>query len=369
MIFRKASRMSLFNAGFSIAKPFLMGLDAEQAHRATIKVLSCLPAQKPPASDPRLHQELFGLDFPNPLGLAPGFDKNAEVPNAMLGLGFGFVEVGTVTPKPQVGNPKPRLFRLPEDHAVINRMGFNNDGHAAVFQRLNGRKRSGIIGINIGANKDSVDRAADYVAGIKTFGAIADYITVNISSPNTPGLRGLQSAAELESLLSRLNAARDRQSKRVAMLLKIAPDLVDGELADIAACCSGGTVDGVIISNTTLSRHGLSSQNAKEAGGLSGRPLRHLATRQLAKFRVLTKGTIPLIGVGGIEDTATAFEKIRAGASLIQIYSAMVYEGPSLVSKILADLTNEIQSRGFSNITQACGIDAEALAHQTDPGK
>jgi dihydroorotate dehydrogenase len=361
--------MSLFNAGFSIARPFLMGLDAEQAHRATIKALSCLPAQKPFASDPRLQQKLFGLDFPNPLGLAPGFDKNAEVPNAMLGLGFGFVEVGTVTPKPQLGNPKPRLFRLTEDFAVINRMGFNNEGHAAVFRRLDGRRRNGIIGINIGANKDSHDRAADYVSGITTFSAIADYITINISSPNTPGLRGLQSAAELESLLSRLNSARATQAKRVPMLLKIAPDLVDGELADIAACCAGGTVDGVIISNTTLSRHGLTSQHFKEAGGLSGRPLRHLATRQLAKFRVFTKNTMPLIGVGGIEDAATAFEKIRAGASLIQLYSAMVYEGPGLARKILNGLVHELQKRGLSNISQACGIDAEALAHQTDPGK
>ena len=361
--------MSLFNAGFSIARPFLMGLDAEQAHRTTIKALSCLPVQKPPTSDPRLRQKLFGLDFPNPLGLAPGFDKNAEVPNAMLGLGFGFVEVGTVTPKPQTGNPKPRLFRLPEDRAVINRMGFNNEGHAAVLQRLKGRKRNGIMGINIGANKDSADRAADYVAGITTFGAIADYITVNISSPNTPGLRGLQSAAELELLLARLNAARATQTKRVPMLLKIAPDLVDGELADIAACCANDAVDGVIISNTTLSRQNLISRFATETGGLSGRPLRHLATRQLAKFRILTKGTIPLIGVGGIEDAESAFEKIRAGASLIQLYSALVYGGPGLVSNILDGLVGAVQSRGLKNISEACGIDAEALAHHTEPGK
>ncbi len=361
--------MSLFSAGFSIARPLLMGLDAEQAHRATVKALSCLPAQQPPKFEPRLHQKLFGLDFPNPLGLAPGFDKNAEVPNAMLGLGFGFVEVGTVTPRPQTGNPKPRLFRLPEDRAVINRMGFNNEGHSAVLARLNSRTKRGIIGINIGANKDSADRAADYVAGITTFGAIADYITVNISSPNTPGLRGLQSAAELESLLSKLNAARATQNKRVPMLLKIAPDLVDGELADIAACCSGGAVDGVIVSNTTLSRDGLRSQLSKETGGLSGRPLRHLATRQLAKFRVLTKGAIPLIGVGGIQDAESAFEKIRAGASLIQLYSALVYEGPGLVGKILEGLTREIHSRGLSSIAEAVGIDAQVLAHHTGPGK
>ena len=361
--------MSLFNTGFSLAKPFLMGLDAEQAHRATIKALSCLPAQTPPTSDPCLQQKLFGLDFPNPLGLAPGFDKNAEVPNAMLGMGFGFVEVGTVTPRPQEGNAKPRLFRLTEDHAVINRMGFNNEGHAAVFQRLNGRKPSGIIGINIGANKDSVDRAQDYVAGITTFSTIADYITVNISSPNTPGLRGMQSATELQSLLARLNAARAMQKKRVPMLLKIAPDLVDAELSDIAACCSSGAVDGVIISNTTLSRQGLLSRFASEAGGLSGRPLQKFSTRQLAKFRVLTKGKIPLIGVGGIEDVASAFEKIRAGASLIQLYSALVYEGPRLVLAILDGLTRELHSRGHANISQACGIDAEALAYQTDPGK
>jgi dihydroorotate dehydrogenase len=361
--------MSLLSAGFAVTRPFLMGLDAEQAHRATIKALSHLPAQKPRASDPALRQKLFGLDFPNPLGLAPGFDKNAEVPNAMLGLGFGFVEVGTVTPKPQIGNPKPRLFRLAEDHAVINRMGFNNEGHAAVLARLNGRKRNGIIGINIGANKDSVDRAADYVAGITTFGAIADYITVNISSPNTPGLRGLQSAAELQVLLTRLNAARATQTKPVPMLLKIAPDLVDHELADIAACCAEGAVDGVIISNTTLSREGLASHYATEAGGLSGRPLRHLATRQLAKFRILTKGAVALIGVGGVEDATSAFEKIRAGASLIQLYSALVYGGPGLVQNILDGLSAEIRMRGLSGISHACGIDAESLSHHTGPGK
>ena len=361
--------MSIVNLGFALARPVLMGLDAEAAHRATIRALACLPARRPPAHDPCLRQHVFGLDFPNPLGLAPGFDKNAEVPNAMLGLGFGFVEVGTVTPRPQSGNPKPRLFRLVEDHAVINRMGFNNEGHEAALARLQSRKASGIIGVNIGANKDSQDRAADYVAGIEKFSTVAHYITINISSPNTPGLRGLQSAAELQTLLARLNEARVQQKRRVPMLLKIAPDLLDSELADIAACCSGGTVDGVIISNTTLSRDGLVSPHKSEAGGLSGRPLRGLATRQLAKFYLLTKGTIPLIGVGGIEDTDSAWEKICAGASLVQLYSALVFGGPALVGGILRGLAQRLRAGGYASIKDVTGKDAGHFAHHMDPGK
>ncbi len=361
--------MSLSRLGFATARPFLMALDAEQAHRATIRALSCLPRGNARPADACLHQNVFGLAFPNPLGLAPGFDKNAEVPEAMLGLGFGFVEVGTITPRPQAGNPRPRLFRLAEDRAVINRMGFNNEGHVAALERLSLRPRSGIVGVNIGANKDSADRIADYVAGITCFNAVADYITVNISSPNTPGLRGLQSAAELESLLTRLNATRSGQARRVPMLLKIAPDLLDEELADIAACCSNGAVDGVIISNTTLSRAGLRSPHATQAGGLSGRPLRKLSTRQLAKFYLLTKGELPLIGVGGIEDAASALEKIEAGATLIQLYSALVYEGPGLIKTILDGLTHALQDRGLNSLSKLRGSKAATLAHQTDVGR
>jgi dihydroorotate dehydrogenase len=356
--------MNLLGAAFNITRPLLHGRDAEEAHLLTIRALKYMPPLPMSRTDPRLAQRLFGLNFPNPLGLAPGFDKNAEVPEAMLRLGFGFAEVGTVTPLPQAGNPKPRLFRLTEDQAVINRMGFNNEGHWEALKRLKHRKRIGIVGVNIGANKDSADRASDYVAGIAAFSEVADYITVNISSPNTPGLRGLQSAQELENLLKRLNDARATQARRPAMLLKIAPDLADDELSDIAQCCAGGAVDGVIISNTTLTRPNVSSMHRAEAGGLSGRPLFAMSTRQLAKFYLLSKGQIPLIGVGGIEDGSTALAKIQAGASLLQVYSALVYKGPQLISDILRTLTNNT-----STLAELRGSRAEAIAYQSEAGK
>lgn len=359
--------MNLFGTAFNMARPLLHARDAEEAHLLTIRALKCMPPLPVPKSDPALAQTLFGLNFPNPLGLAPGFDKNAEVPDAMLRLGFGFVEVGTLTPLPQAGNAKPRLFRLTEDHAVINRMGFNNEGHWEALKRLKARRKQGIVGINIGANKDSADRASDYVAGIAAFSELADYITVNISSPNTPGLRGLQSATELESLLSRLNAARATQARKPPMLLKIAPDLGDPEMADIAACCGNGAVDGVIISNTTLSRPQLSSVYGSESGGLSGRPLFSLSTRQLAKFYLLTKGKIPLVGVGGVEDGATALAKIQAGASLVQVYSALVYRGPRLIADILRILTDK--TRSGTSLDHLRGSQAERFAHHTEAGK
>ena len=352
--------MNILSGLFHLSRPFLHALDAEQAHLATIRALSCLPLRQQGKNPyPQLSQNLFGLNFSNPVGLAPGFDKNAEVPHTMLGFGFGFVEVGTVTPRPQLGNAKPRLFRLSEDRAVINRLGFNNQGHEAVLHRLSQRRVPGIIGVNIGANKDSTDRIADYVRGIDVFSDIASYITINISSPNTPGLRGLQSPEELQKLLERLNGARARQNKRVAMLLKIAPDLGNDELRDIASCCGGGAVDGVIISNTTVSRPALTSKFASETGGLSGRPLRSLATRQLAKFFVLTKGEIPLVGVGGVEDAASALEKIRAGASLVQLYSALVYQGPGLVADILNGMRDEV---GTGQLASIRGSEAERLS-------
>jgi dihydroorotate dehydrogenase len=359
--------MSLVGLGFRLAKPLLHRRDAEEAHLATIRALKMMPPLPALRCSTLLSQKLFGLTFPNPLGLAPGFDKNAEVPDAMLRLGFGFVEVGTLTPLPQVGNPKPRLFRLVEDQAVINRMGFNNEGHWEAHKRLARRKRLGIVGVNIGANKDSVDRASDYVAGLAAFSDLADYITINISSPNTPGLRGLQSAQELEHLLKRLNDARATQARKPAMLLKIAPDLGDAEMQDIAACCSGGAVDGVIISNTSLSRPALASPHAPESGGLSGRPLFHLSTRQLARFHLLTKGTIPLIGVGGIADGETALAKIEAGASLLQLYSALVYKGPALVANIIRSLTKAAQEHG--GLENLRGSRAEHWAYQTEPGR
>jgi dihydroorotate dehydrogenase len=359
--------MSLAALAFPFARPLLHGLDAETAHGLTIRALAALPGGGAPAADPRLAVDVFGLRFPNPLGLAAGFDKNAEVPDAMLALGFGFTEIGTVTPRPQDGNPRPRLFRLAEDGAVINRMGFNNEGHAAVLRRLSARQaRGGIVGVNIGANKDSADRIGDYVQGIATFAHLASYFTVNISSPNTPGLRGLQSRAELEQLLARLNAERARQSRTPPMLLKIAPDLRDDELEDIAAACGGGAVDGIIISNTTLSRDGLRSSRATEQGGLSGLPLLRLSTRQLARMFVLTAGRIPLVGVGGVHDGPSALAKIRAGASLVQLYSALVYQGPALVTSILGHLAAEV-GRGAS-LDSLRGADAAALAHQGSSG-
>ncbi len=348
---------------FPLARPLLHALDAETAHGLTLKALGFMPGGSPPISDSRLAVEAFGLRFPNPLGLAAGFDKNAEVPDAMLALGFGFTEIGTVTPKPQAGNPRPRLFRLEPDEAVINRMGFNNEGHAAALARLEARAgRPGIVGVNIGANKDSDDRIGDYVKGIEAFSHLASYFTVNISSPNTPGLRGLQSRAELETLLARLNAARGLQRRKPPMLLKIAPDLRDDELEDIAAACGGGAVDGIIVSNTTLSRGGLTSPLKDQQGGLSGKPLLALSTRQLAKMYLLTGGAIQLIGAGGIHDAASALQKIRAGASLLQLYSALVYRGPALVADILSGLATELDRRGRP-LGDLVGADARSLAH------
>lgn len=361
--------MSLAARAFPVLRPLLHGLDAETAHRLTIRALALAPPGAVPKPDPRLAVTAFGVDFPNPLGLAAGFDKNAEVPDAMLALGFGFTEIGTVTPRPQAGNARPRLFRLPEDQAVINRMGFNNDGHAAALKRLRARvQRGGIVGVNIGANKDSADRIGDYVAGIEAFARVASYFTVNISSPNTPGLRALQSRAELEQLLARLNAARQAAAMKPPMLLKIAPDLSEEEIEDIAVCCEGGAVDGIIVSNTTLSRPGLRSPLAGEQGGLSGEPLLELSTRQLARMFLLTGGRIPLVGAGGVHDAASALLKIRAGASLVQLYSALVYQGPGLVAEILSGMVEEL-ARSGATLESLRGRDAAALAHQSGSGR
>jgi dihydroorotate dehydrogenase len=363
--------MSLFNFGFRIARPLLHCMDAEAAHGLTIKALKTgLGGNIKINSPANLAISCFGLDFENPLGLAAGFDKNAEVPDAMLGLGFGFVEVGTVTPRPQAGNPKPRLFRLSEDQAVINRLGFNNEGHAAVLQRLRRRKgHPGIVGVNIGANKDSADRVSDYVAGITAFSDVASYFTINISSPNTPGLRNLQSLEELRPLLKRLNEARQTQQRKVPMLLKIAPDLQGDEMKAIAECSMNSTVDGVIISNTTISRSQLQSPHAKETGGLSGAPLFDPSTQQLARFYRLTKGKIPLIGVGGISNAEQAWSKICAGASLLQLYSALVFQGPELLQEILNGLSRKISQNKMSGLTEAVGISADEFAYQSPLGK
>lgn len=361
--------MSFASLVFPLASQILSRMDAEKAHRLTIRALDALPASKAPQSDSRLSQQLWGLSFPNPIGLAAGFDKNAEVCDAMLGLGFGFVEAGTLTPRPQTGNPKPRLFRLAEDRAVINRMGFNNEGHGAALRRLAGRKQSGIVGINIGANKDAADRSADYCSGLKAFADVASYVTVNVSSPNTPGLRGLQSRQELSGLLAALNEVRSGLQYKVPLLLKIAPDLEMPELIDIAECCANGAVDGVIVSNTTISRPHLRSLHASQQGGLSGAPLFGLSTRQLARFYLLSEGRIPLVGAGGVSDADTAWMKIEAGASLVQLYSALVYRGPALVTEIISGLNRKLSDNGLSGIGSAVGVKAAEIAHHGLSGR
>jgi dihydroorotate dehydrogenase len=344
-----------------IARKGLFLLDPETAHGLSIKALKTgiVPAcaARP---DPRLAQTVAGLAFPNPLGMAAGFDKNAEVPEALIRLGFGFTEIGTVTPKPQAGNPKPRIFRLVSDDAVINRLGFNNEGHAAALARLQACRRDALIGVNIGANKDSVDRVADYVAGIRTFYDVARYFTANISSPNTPGLRDLQARESLDALLSAVLSARAeeaaRKGRRVPVFLKIAPDLTEEGLDDIAAVALAHDLDGLIVSNTTLSRDGLSDRtHAGEAGGLSGKPLFEKSTVVLAKMRQRVGDALPIIGVGGVSSAETAAEKIRAGADLVQLYSCMVYEGPGLAGTVVSGLSRLCDREGLSSILDIRG--------------
>lgn len=347
-----------------LARPFLLKIDPETAHRATVKALSLLPPRQPPRDDPRLAVAAFGLNFPNPLGLAAGFDKNAEAADAMLGMGMGFVEIGTVTPRPQPGNPRPRLFRLPDDEAVINRFGFNSEGHTAVAARLVQRQgRPGIIAVNLGANKDSSDRAADYVEGIRAFGGLASFFVVNVSSPNTPGLRDLQQEASLDDLIARVLDARDTVTEahgRKPVILKIAPDLTLDGLDAIIRICRARKIDGLAISNTTISRPAdLQSQAlAAEAGGLSGRPLFDLSTRWLAEAYLRTERQFPLIGIGGIDSAARAFAKIEAGASLIELYSALVFKGPQLIIEIKQGIVARLAARG----SQLAAITGSAAA-------
>ena len=342
---------------YPLLRPLLFGLDAERAHRLTIAALKLLPTGSPPSVGP-LSTCVAGLEFPNPLGMAPGFDKDAEVPDAVLRLGFGFVEVGTITPLPQEGNPRPRLFRLEEDRAVINRMGFNNGGLAAARARLERRRRGGgprggIVGINIGANKTATDRIADYLAGLEALSDLADYVTINISSPNTPGLRDLQGEKELDALLGAVAAARRPGGPPV--FLKVAPDLDEGAPARIVEVVAKHGIDAIIVSNTTISRPPLRSRHAGETGGLSGAPLRDLALQRLRDFRKASGGLIPLIGVGGIATAEDAWLRIRAGASLVQLYSAMVYEGPGIARRILTGLDEYLRNSGFSTIAEAVG--------------
>jgi dihydroorotate dehydrogenase len=342
---------------YQFARPLLFKADAESAHNLSLTALKLLPIPSLGADSPSLAQTFAGLHFANPIGLAPGYDKNAEVPVEILKLGFGFTEVGTLTPLPQEGNPKPRLFRLVEDEAVINRMGFNNAGQAAasaLLRNIPEQARTGPIGINIGANKDSADRVADYVIGVRDMEALADYLTVNISSPNTPGLRALQDKAALDDLLAQVMAARTRGTP---VFLKVAPDLQPADIDDIVGVAMARGIAALIVSNTTISRPALLSRHAGEAGGLSGAPLRDMAQQRIIDFRKASGGQMPLIGVGGIASAQDAYARIRAGASLVQIYSALVYQGPGLARKINKQLARLLQADGFTNITEAIGVD------------
>jgi len=338
---------------YPLLRPLIFRLDAERAHLLSLAALEKVARRTPPRTDPMLSTRVAGLDFPTPIGLAAGYDKDARVPDALLGLGFGFVEVGTLTPKPQAGNPKPRLFRLVEDHAVINRMGFNNGGQEAAFTRLAARERRGIVGVNVGANKDSADRIADYARGVRAMAPVADYLTINISSPNTPGLRALQEAAALDALLAAAIEARGEQGPPI--FLKVAPDLDPADIDAIAKVVVGRKVDALIVANTTVSRPPLSSRHAGEGGGLSGEPLRPLALRRLRDFRAATGGQVPLIAAGGIGSAEDAYARIRAGASLVQLYSALVYEGPGLAMRIAKGLVPLLQRDGFRTIAEAVG--------------
>ncbi len=355
--------------------PLLRWFDPEDAHRMAIQGLRLLPPVKTRADDHKLAVRAFGLNFPNPIGMAAGFDKSAEVPDALLRLGFGFVEIGTVTPKPQAGNPRPRLFRLERDEAVINRMGFNNDGAEAALRRLAARAHhGGIVGVNVGANKDSTDRVADYVKLIETFAPVASYFTVNVSSPNTPGLRNLQQSAALDDLLAKVIDARERVRKNAGdspVLLKIAPDLSLTELDDVVHIARSRRVDGMIVANTTLARpSSLREQSrASEQGGLSGRPLFRLSTRMVAETYVRTEGAFPLIGVGGIDSGGAALTKIRAGASLIQLYSSLVYKGLGLVEDIKNDLASTLLRTGRDSLSEIVGADAAAITAEDWPVK
>ena len=337
---------------YPLVRPFAFALDAERAHRLTIRALKLMPPHRPPDVPASLKSRVAGIDFPSPIGLAAGFDKDAEVAEQMLSLGFGFVEVGTITPRPQEGNPKPRLFRLKDDRAVINRMGFNNAGLPSAFDRLQQCSHShGVIGVNVGANKDSDDRIADYAEGVRAMAPVANYVTINISSPNTPGLRQLQDESALRELLA---AVREVRTKR-PVFLKVAPDLEDGDPERIVRAAIDHGIEAIVVSNTTVSRPPLQSRWAGEQGGLSGAPLKALALEALRKFRTASGCEMPLIGAGGIATAEDAFERIRAGASLIQLYSTMVYEGPGIARRMAAGVDRLLRREGFASVTAAVG--------------
>ncbi|MCY6382503.1 quinone-dependent dihydroorotate dehydrogenase [Hoeflea prorocentri] len=345
---------------YPLLRHALFRLEPEAAHRLSIKALKSGLMPRPPlVRDPRLSVTKAGLHFNNPVGIAAGFDKNGEVPAAVLRLGFGFTEIGSVTPRPQTGNPKPRIFRLHSDRAVINRLGFNNEGHSAVLQRLMalGKGRAGPIGVNVGANKNSEDRISDYALGIDVFYQVADYFTVNISSPNTPGLRDLQARDSLTALLAAVKKARDDRHREAdpykPIFLKIAPDLNEGDLEDIAELSHSHTLDGLMVSNTTLAREGLSaSRHAGESGGVSGRPLFERSTIVLAKLRRLVGPSMTLVGLGGVDSAETAAEKMRAGADLVQLYTGLIYEGPGIISSILSGLVDVMDRTGAASVNE-----------------
>ncbi|WP_108681662.1 quinone-dependent dihydroorotate dehydrogenase [Methyloceanibacter sp. wino2] len=355
------------NPLFGLGQALMLALDPERAHTLTIKSLEMgvYPRCITP-DDARLRQTLCGLEFPNPIGIAPGFDKNARVVTALFNMGFGFVEVGTLTPRPQGGNPCPRVFRSVEDHAVVNRLGFNNEGQATALERLQ-HGVPGIIGVNLGANRDSEDRIADYAEGVARMAPVASYLTVNISSPNTPGLRDLQAPKELATLLTKVEQARAAlPGHKPPLFVKLAPDLADADLPEIVGIIQGSGADGIIVSNTTLARDGLTDETlTAEQGGLSGRPLFDRSTRMLARVYKLTAGTMPLIGVGGIDSAETALAKIEAGASLIQMYTGLIFEGPDLIGRIKRRLVQAVSDAQANTLSPLIGRRAEEWAQKT----
>jgi len=358
-----------------LSRPLMRALDPEDAHALAIRALRYMPVSRAMPDEPALAVRAFELNFPNPVGLAAGFDKNAQVPDAALRLGFGFVEVGTITPRAQAGNPRPRVFRLEADGAIINRLGFNNDGAPAALARLAARARareSGIVGVNIGANRDSADRAEDYVRLIESFAAVASYFTINVSSPNTPGLRDLQRAGALDELLARAVDARERARLRsgpTPLLLKIAPDLTLSELDDVVGIARRHRIDGMIVGNTTLARPSTLRERdkASETGGLSGRPLFKLSTRMLAETFVRAEGAFPLIGVGGIDSGPTAIAKIKAGATLVQLYTGLVFRGIGLVAEIKNDLAAALKRGHRESLSAMVGVDAAEMTAESWP--
>jgi dihydroorotate dehydrogenase len=352
----------------ALAQRVLMRMAPETAHRAAIAALRLASSMPSRRVTPRLSVNALGLQFPNPLGMAAGFDKDAEVPGGLLAAGFGFCEVGTLTPRPQAGNPRPRMFRLPEDGALINRLGFNNRGYSRAHARLAARRPDGIVGVNIGPNKDTADRVADFVLGVKKFHDVASYFAINISSPNTPGLRDMQQREALDNLIARVIEARDSCANRRPVVIKMAPDIDLFALDDLVSVARARGADGLIISNTTVSRPaGLTNAKAGESGGLSGRPLFDLATRTLARAYLRAEGGLTLIGCGGVDSAATAIAKIEAGAGLVQLYTALIYRGLPLIDEILDGFSRAMTAHGVSALGELTGIGARDWAAHRGP--